>query len=64
MQPSLRIANLDARWALTNGMVWSQFVRAAWVHEFRPDCSISSSFVSVPGTLFPVDGARAWIERR
>jgi hypothetical protein len=64
MQPSLRIANLDARWALTNGMVWSQFVRAAWVHEFRPDRSIRSSFVSVPGTLFPVDGARAWIERR
>ena len=49
---------------LTNGMVWSPFVRAAWVHEFRPDRSISSSFVSVPGTLFPVDGARAWIERR
>jgi hypothetical protein len=39
MQPSLRIANLDARWALTNGMVWSPFVRAAWVHEFRPDRS-------------------------
>jgi hypothetical protein len=43
MQPSLRIADLDARWALTNGrwaltngMVWSPFVRAAWVHEFRP----------------------------
>src|SRR5215472_17161825 len=39
MQPLLRIANLDARWELTNGMVWSQFVRAAWVHEFRPDRS-------------------------
>jgi outer membrane autotransporter protein len=41
-------------------MVWSPFVRAATVHEFRPDRSITRSFVSVPGTLFAVDGARAW----
>ena len=58
--PTFLGLQFDARWALTNGMVWSPFVRAAWVHEFRPDRSISSSFVSVPGTLFAVDGARAW----
>jgi outer membrane autotransporter protein len=51
---------IDARWAPTNGMVWWPFLRAAWVHEFRPDRSISGSFVSAPGTLFAVDGARAW----
>ena len=57
-----RTANgdLDTRMALANGMVWSPFLRAAWVHEFNPDRSIAGSFVSVPGTLFAVDGARAW----
>src|SRR4030081_1467548 len=29
-------------------------------NEFTPDRSITGSFVSVPGTLFTVDGARAW----
>ena len=51
---------LDTRLALANGTVWSPFLRAAWVHEFNPDRSIGGSFVSVPGTLFAVDGARAW----
>jgi uncharacterized protein with beta-barrel porin domain len=50
---------LDTRLTL-NSMVWSPFLRTAWVHEFKPDRSINGSFVSVPGTLFTVDGARAW----
>jgi outer membrane autotransporter protein len=58
--PTFLGVQLDTRWALTNGMVWSPFVRAAWMHEFRPDRSIAGSFVSVPGALFAVDGARAW----
>jgi outer membrane autotransporter protein len=58
--PTFLGLQVDARWALTNGMVWSPFVRTAWVHEFRPDRSISGSFASIPGTLFAVDGARAW----
>jgi outer membrane autotransporter protein len=58
--PTFLGVQLDTRWSLTNGMVWSPFLRAAWVHEFNPDRSISGSFVSVPGTLFAVDGARAW----
>jgi outer membrane autotransporter protein len=58
--PTFFGVQLDTRWSLTNGMVWSPFLRAAWVHEFNPDRSISGSFVSVPGTLFAVDGARAW----
>jgi outer membrane autotransporter protein len=58
--PTFLGVQLDTRLALANGTVWSPFLRAAWVHEFNPDRSIANSFVSVPGTLFAVDGARAW----
>jgi outer membrane autotransporter protein len=58
--PTFLGVQLDARWTLANGTVWSPFLRAAWVHEFNPDRSIANSFVSIPGTLFAVDGARAW----
>jgi hypothetical protein len=58
--PTFLGVQLDTRLALANGTVWSPFLRAAWVHEFSPDRSIANSFVSVPGTLFTVDGARAW----
>jgi outer membrane autotransporter protein len=58
--PTFVGVQFDTRLALANGTVWSPFVRAAWVHEFNPDRSIAGSFVSVPGTLFSVDGARAW----
>jgi outer membrane autotransporter protein len=58
--PTFLGVQLDTRLALANGMVWSPFLRAAWVHEFNPDRSIANSFVSIPGTLFAVDGARAW----
>ena len=49
--PTFLGVQLDTRLALANGMVWSPFLRAAWVHEFNPDRSIGGSFVSVPGTL-------------
>jgi outer membrane autotransporter protein len=58
--PTFLGVQFDTRFAFANGTVWSPFVRAAWVHEFSPDRSITGSFVSVPGTLFTVDGARAW----
>ena len=58
--PTFLGVQLDARYAWVNGMMWSPFVRAAWMHEFNRDRSIAGSFVSVPGTLFGVDGARAW----
>jgi uncharacterized protein with beta-barrel porin domain len=58
--PTFLGVQFDTRLALANGTVWSPFLRAAWVHEFNPDRSIAGSFVSVPGTLFTVDGARAW----
>ena len=30
------------------------------MHEFMPDRAIAGALVSVPGTLFAVEGARAW----
>jgi subtilase-type serine protease len=58
--PAFLGLQFDTRLSLSNGTVWSPFARVAWVHEFRPDRSTTSSFVSLPGTLFAVDGARAW----
>ncbi len=58
--PTFLGVQLDARYSWANGMMWSPFVRVAWMHEFNRDRSITGSFVSVPGTLFGVDGARAW----
>jgi outer membrane autotransporter protein len=58
--PTFLGLQFDTRLALANGTVWSPFVRAAWVHEFMPDRAIAGSLVSVPGTLFAVEGARAW----
>jgi outer membrane autotransporter protein len=58
--PTFLGVQLDTRLTLANGTVWSPFVRAAWVHEFRPDRSIAAAFESVPGAQFSVDGARAW----
>jgi outer membrane autotransporter protein len=60
--PTFLGVQFDTRLALANGTVWSPFVRAAWVHEFRPDRSIAATFESVPGALFSVDGARAWTD--
>jgi outer membrane autotransporter protein len=57
--PTFLGLQFDTHLTLANAAVWSPFVRMAWVHEFRPDRSITGSFVSVPGTLFAVDGARA-----
>jgi uncharacterized protein with beta-barrel porin domain len=57
--PTFLGVQLDTRLTLYN-MVWSPFMRTAWVHEFRPNRSLAASFESVPGTLFAVDGARAW----
>ena len=40
--PTFLGVQLDTRLALANGMVWSPFLRAAWVHEFNPDRSIAA----------------------
>jgi outer membrane autotransporter protein len=57
--PAFLGAQFDARMAFDNGVVWSPFVRAAWVHEFEPARGITASFLSVPGASFAVDGPRS-----
>ncbi len=37
----------------------SAWVRAAWVHEFLPDRSVTTGFTVLPGSSFTVDGAKA-----
>lgn len=37
----------------------SAWVRAAWVHEFLPDRSVTAGFTVLPGAAFTVDGAKA-----
>lgn len=37
----------------------SAWVRAAWVHEFLPDRSVTAGFTILPGAAFTVDGAKA-----
>lgn len=37
----------------------SAWVRAAWVHEFLPDRSVTTGFAILPGASFTVDGAKA-----
>jgi outer membrane autotransporter protein len=52
-------AQIDSRIALGNGMMWSPYLRAAWVHEFNPARSINATFNTIPAASFVVDGARA-----
>jgi len=35
------------------------WLRAAWVHEFLADRSVTAGFTVLPGSSFTVDGARA-----
>ncbi|MDO8978102.1 MAG: autotransporter domain-containing protein, partial [Afipia sp.] len=50
---------LDSKFVLTNGMTWTPYVRAAWVHEFMPDRHITASFNVAPGFLFNTVGTPA-----
>jgi outer membrane autotransporter protein len=34
--PAFLGAQFDTRYALANGMIWSPYARASWVHEFDP----------------------------
>jgi len=51
-------AQFDGRLAVASGML-SPYLRAAWVHEFRPARTIDAAFTSIPAQPFTVDGARA-----
>jgi uncharacterized protein with beta-barrel porin domain len=57
--PTFLGAQLDTSVTFANGMVWSPFARAAWVHEFDPTRQVTAAFLLVPGASFAVDGARA-----
>lgn len=52
-------AQIDTRMALGDGMVWSPYLRAAWVHDFSTIRSVSAAFNTVPAASFVVDGAPA-----
>lgn len=57
--PTFLGAKFDGRVAFGNDMVWSPFVHAAWVHEFRPSRTITASLVTVPVSAFTIAGASA-----
>ena len=57
--PAFLGAQFDTRYALANGMIWSPYARASWVHEFDPARNVSASFIALPGSGFTVDGPRA-----
>jgi outer membrane autotransporter protein len=50
---------LDSKFALTNGVTWTPYFRAAWVHEFFPDRNVTASFNVAPGFLFNTVGTPA-----
>lgn len=49
----------DGRTDVGNGMAWTPFVHAAWVHEFEPSRTITASLVTLPVPAFTVAGASA-----
>jgi uncharacterized protein with beta-barrel porin domain len=57
--PTFVGAKFDGRVDFGNGMVWSPFVHAAWVHEFEPSRAITASLVSLPVPAFTIAGASA-----
>jgi outer membrane autotransporter protein len=52
-------AKFDSRADFGNGMIWTPFVNAAWVHEFEPSREITASLNSVSVPAFTIEGARA-----
>ncbi|SFZ86219.1 outer membrane autotransporter barrel domain-containing protein [Devosia enhydra] len=52
-------ARLEWSTALDDGAVVTFDARAAWVHEFETDASLTARFIAVPGVAFELDGARA-----
>jgi outer membrane autotransporter protein len=52
-------AKFDGRVDFGNGMIWTRFVHAAWVHEFEPSRVISASLTTVPVPAFVIAGASA-----
>ena len=52
-------AKFDGRLDFGNGVLWSPFVNAAWVHEFEPSRAITATLTTVTMPAFTIEGARA-----
>jgi outer membrane autotransporter protein len=52
-------AKFDGRFDFGNGVLWSPFVHAAWVHEFEPSRAITATLSTVTVPAFTIEGARA-----
>ena len=52
-------AKFDGRSDFGNGMIWTPFVHAAWVHEFEPSRTITASLTTLPVPAFTIAGASA-----
>jgi uncharacterized protein with beta-barrel porin domain len=57
--PAFLGVKFDGRADFGNGMIWTPFAHAAWVHEFAPSRTITASMVTVPVPAFTVAGASA-----
>ena len=57
--PAFVGVKFDGRASLENGMLWTPFVHAAWVHEFEPSRTITVSMNTVPIPAFAIAGASA-----
>ena len=56
--PTFLGAQLDGKTEI-NARPLTGWLRAAWVHEFLTDRSVTTGFTVLPGSSFTVDGARA-----
>ncbi|MBI3196741.1 MAG: autotransporter outer membrane beta-barrel domain-containing protein, partial [Rhodospirillales bacterium] len=56
--PTFLGAQLDGRTEV-DGLPLNGWLRLAWIHEFMPNRPVTAGFVSLPGSLFTVDGAQA-----
>lgn len=57
--PTFVGAQAETRYAFAGGEILSPYARASWVHEFLPTRQVTATFVTIPGTTFTADGARA-----
>ncbi|MDO9411135.1 MAG: autotransporter domain-containing protein [Pseudolabrys sp.] len=56
--PTFLGVQVDNRVAIGSAL-WTPSLRAAWVHEFRPQTQVSAAFNAIPGSGFTVEGPRA-----
>jgi len=57
--PTFIGVQIDGRLVTPAGLVFAPYSRVSWVHEFEPDRRVTAGFITLPGTNFTVDGARA-----